>query len=252
MFVFLGFMWLLSGMTGLLWGYQKGRLPTLEEVLPYVRETASSWPYTSLASSCTAARIFGHQPQLTDSLDNHLSFFAQALTGDAPRLPGTNLTSADLHSPLSIFLPPFPASPSAQHEIERRLSFIVRIYPPSISRAANATALTYTIHFSPHLSIDLVAKRGSQLFRYLEEPCPFAGGMTVLIRDVVVHDSTRVKERLELIFDGLSSVGFYMPKVVNGQDDEREREEDAWAEAVRFNAMLDLGDCLRRYDMVSS
>ena len=38
MFVFLGFMWLLSGMTGLLWGYQEGRLPTLEEVLPYVRE----------------------------------------------------------------------------------------------------------------------------------------------------------------------------------------------------------------------
>lgn len=66
--------------------------------------------------------------------------------------------------------------------------------------------------------------------------------MAVLIRDVVVHNSTRVKERLELIFDWLSSVGFYMPKVVNGQDDEREREEDAWAEAVRFNAMLYLGD----------
>ncbi|SOV08125.1 uncharacterized protein UDID_17293 [Ustilago sp. UG-2017a] len=103
MFVFLGFMWLLSGMTGLLWGYQEGRLPTLEEVLPNVREA-------------TPARIFGHQPQLTDSLDNHLSALAQALTGDAPRLPVTNLTSADLHSPLSIFLPPFPESPSAQQE----------------------------------------------------------------------------------------------------------------------------------------
>lgn len=45
MFVFLGFMWLLSGMTGLLWGYQKGRLPTLEEVLPYVRETTRSFFY---------------------------------------------------------------------------------------------------------------------------------------------------------------------------------------------------------------
>lgn len=221
---------------------------TLEHSTLKVRTISEADHASYLPRLCIAYKNFSSQPHLLDEWEHHIAVLAISLTVHPPRLPGTNLTSADLNSPLSLFLPPHLSSSQTNNDEDSRLSFIGRIHPPTSSRRAAAKSI-YTLQLSPHLSINLVAKRGSQLFSSPGRPCPFVGRQTLLIRDVVPYTSKQPNERMELVFDGLSSVGFFVPEVAEGED-EGEREEDAWAEAVRFNSQLDLLDCLMRYEML--